>query len=78
MLLLKELWRQEDILFYEQKKWSDNYWKFIVINSILVAWLVLFNLKEQLVGLIENSSSNVIENVVEMIIIYNGLTAIGD
>ena len=78
MLLLKELWRQEDILFYEQKKWSDNYWKFIVINSILVAWLVLFNLKEQLVGLIENSSSNVLENVVEMIIIYNGLTAIGD
>ena len=51
---------------------------FLVINSILVAWLVLFNLKEQLVGLIENSSSNVSENVGEMIIIYNGLTAIGD
>lgn len=51
---------------------------FLVINSILVAWLVLFNLKEQLVGLIENSSSNVPENVEEMIIIYNGLTAIGD
>ena len=51
---------------------------FLVINSILVAWLVPFNLKEQQVGLIENSSSNVPENVVEMIIIYNGLTAIGD
>ena len=51
---------------------------FLVINSNLVAWLVPFNLKEQLVGLIENSSSNVPENVVEMIIIYNGLTAIGD
>ena len=51
---------------------------FLVINSILAAWLVLFNLKEQLVGLIENSSSNVPENVWEMIIIFNGLTFIGD
>lgn len=64
-------------MFYEQKKWSNNYWKFIVINSILIACLVLFNSKEQLVGLVENSSSSVSENAGEMKIIHNGVAAIG-
>ena len=50
---------------------------FIVISSILVAWLVPFNLKEHLARLAENSSSNVPENAGEMIIIYNGVAAIG-
>ena len=50
---------------------------FIVISSILVAWLVPFNLKEHLSRLAENSSSNVPENAGEMIIIYNGVAAIG-
>ena len=50
---------------------------FIVISSILVAWLVPFNLKEHLDRLAENSSSNVPENAGEMIIIYNGVAAIG-
>lgn len=49
----------------------------IVINAILLAWLVPFNLKEQLAGLVESSTSNVLENAGEMIIIYNGVTAIG-
>lgn len=49
----------------------------IVINAILFAWLVPFNLKEQLAGLVESSTSNVPENAGEMIIIYNGVTAIG-
>ena len=51
---------------------------FIVISSILVAWLVPFNLKEHLDRLAENSSSNVPENAGEMIIIYNGVAAIGE
>ena len=51
---------------------------FIVISSILVAWLVPFNLKEHLARLAENSSSNVPENAGEMIIIYNGVAAIGE
>ena len=42
----------------------------IVINAILLAWLVPFNLKEQLAGLVESSTSNVLENAGEMIIIY--------
>ena len=50
---------------------------FIVISSILVAWLVPFNLKEHLARLAESSSSNVPENAGEMIIIYNGVAAIG-
>ena len=50
---------------------------FIVISSILVAWLVPFNLKEHLARLAENSSSNVPENAGEMIIIYNGVAVIG-
>ena len=50
---------------------------FIVISSILVAWLVPFNLKEHLARLAENSSSNVPENAGEMIIVYNGVVAIG-
>lgn len=50
---------------------------FIVISSILVAWLVPFNLKEHLDRLAENSSSNVPENAGEMIIIYNGVAATG-
>ena len=50
---------------------------FIVISSILVAWLVPFNLKEHLARLAESSSSNVPENAGEMIIIYNGVAAFG-
>ena len=50
---------------------------FIIISSILVAWLVPFNLKEHLARLVESSSSNVPENAGEMIIIYNGVAAIG-
>ena len=50
---------------------------FIIISSILVAWLVPFNLKEHLARLAESSSSNVPENAGEMIIIYNGVAAIG-
>ena len=50
---------------------------FIVISSILVAWLVPFNLKEQLAWFVENSSSNDPENAGEMIIIYDGVAAIG-
>ena len=50
---------------------------FIVISSILVAWLVPFNLKEHLARLAESSSSSVPENAGEMIIIYNGVAAIG-
>ena len=50
---------------------------FIVISAILIAWLVPFNLKEHLARLVENSSSNVPENAGEMIIIYNGIAAIG-
>ena len=50
---------------------------FIVISSILVAWLVPFNLKEHLARLAESSSSNVPENAGEMLIIYNGVAAIG-
>ncbi len=50
---------------------------FIIISSILVAWLVPFNLKEHLARLAESSSSNVPENAGEMIIIYNGIAAIG-
>ena len=50
---------------------------FIIISSILVAWLVPFNLKEHLARLAESSSSSVPENAGEMIIIYNGVAAIG-
>ena len=50
---------------------------FIVISAILIAWLVPFNLKENLARLAESSSSNVPENAGEMIIIYNGVAAIG-
>ena len=50
---------------------------FIVISTILVAWLIPFNLKEHLARLVENSNSNVPENAGEMIIIYNGVAAIG-
>ena len=49
---------------------------FIVISTILVAWLIPFNLKEHLARLVENSNSN-LENAGEMIIIYNGVAAIG-
>ena len=50
---------------------------FIIISSILVAWLVPFNLKEHLARLAESSSSSVPENAGEMIIIYNVVAAIG-
>ena len=50
---------------------------FIVISAILIAWLVPFNLKEHLAGLAESSNGNVPENAGEMIIIYNGVAAIG-
>ena len=50
---------------------------FIVISAILIAWLVPFNLKEHLAGLVESSNGNVPENAGEMIIIYNVVAAIG-
>ncbi len=50
---------------------------FIVISAILVVWLIPFNLNEHLARLAENSNSNIPENAGEMIIIYNGVAAIG-
>ena len=50
---------------------------FIVISAILIAWLVPFNLKEHLARLAESSNGNVPKNAGEMIIIYNGVAAIG-
>ena len=64
-------------MLYEQKSSTIIIGIFIVISAILVVWLIPFNLNEHLARLAENSNSNIPENAGEMIIIYNGVAAIG-
>lgn len=50
---------------------------FLVISTLFVIWLIPFNLKEQLSAFAESSNSNTPENAGELILIYNGIAAIG-
>lgn len=50
----------------------------MAISLILVAWLIPFNLKENYSAYVDSvNNSTVPENAEEMIIVYNGVAAIG-